>query len=79
VQTFARLVAIAAMGMLVIIGSTDALPPANAGGPECVADAAVQCADQAQAVQPDRHAGKHLTISCQPARIGAFCTKRWVP
>ena len=78
-QTFARRAAIVAMGMLAIIGSADALPRASAGGPECVAVAAVECADQAQAVQPDPHAGKHLTISCQPARIGAFCTKRWVP
>jgi len=67
------------MGMLAIIGSIDASPEADAVGPDCVAEVAVQCAEQAQAVQPDPHAGKHLTISCQPARIGAFCTKRWVP
>ena len=77
-ETFTRRV-IVALGTLVILGSLGDSPEADAVGPDCVAEAAVQCAEQAQAVQPDPHAGKHLTISCQPARIGAFCTKRWVP
>jgi hypothetical protein len=79
-QTFALRAKIAAMGMLAIAGSTGALPRARAEGPECVATAAIQCAQQAQALRPDPHAGKHLTLSCHPAGIfGQSCTQRWVP
>jgi hypothetical protein len=77
-QTFARGAVIAAVGMLGILGASGATPQANAAGPECAADAAVQCTDQARAARPDRHAGKHLIISCSPARIGAHCMKQWV-
>jgi hypothetical protein len=79
VRTFTLRAAVAGIGVLTIICLADAVPEANAEGPECVADAAVQCAQQAQALRPDPHAGKHLTISCSPARLGAHCMKQWVP
>jgi hypothetical protein len=80
VQTFALRAAVAAAGVFAFIGSVDALPRASAEGPECVATPAVQCAQQAQALLPDPHAGKHLTLSCHPAGIfGQSCTQHWVP
>jgi hypothetical protein len=80
VQTFALRAAIATAGVLAIIGSVDAPPRASAEGPECVASAAVQCAQQAQALRPDPHAGKHLKLACHPAGIfGQSCTQQWVP
>jgi hypothetical protein len=78
VRTLGLRAAIAAMGIIAIIGTTGALPRADAE-PTCGGDPAVQCVDQAQAVRPDPHAGKHLTITCSPARLGAHCMKQWLP
>jgi hypothetical protein len=61
--------------VLAILDPTGATPSASADGPQCAAE----CVDQAQALRPDPHAGKHLTITCSPARIGAHCMKQWVP
>ncbi|WIM89910.1 hypothetical protein PT015_11060 [Candidatus Mycobacterium wuenschmannii] len=78
-QSYARRAAIGAAAILAIVGSTGVSPRATAEGPDCVPDATVQCAQQAQEVRPDPHAGKHLTLTCSPAMTGAHCTQRWVP
>jgi hypothetical protein len=59
-----------------VLGGSGQLPEARAVGPECT-DAVAQCPQQANASKPDLAPQRHLEISCQPARIGAFCTRRW--
>ena len=76
-RRFAQRAVVAAGGMLTLIMSpiddADVLAQAHAGGPECVVNAVDQCRQQA-----DLARAPHLQISCQPARLGAFCSKRWV-
>ena len=80
-RKFAQRAVIVGAGMLTIMSAVDdadSAARAHADGPGCVVEAADQCPQLADAPRPDPARAPHLEIFCQPARIGAFCSRRWV-